>query len=443
MQPSLDRIERAVVALGSAQLGRGASANLIRWLAVKWAGVGHDTAVVVDRAVTVEFANLYFAVPGMDPYRWFDPFTGNWSKIQANGGWPVGSVLTQIKRPPPSLKGVLVSEEHPPAAMVALPPSDEYLVALHTLLPPGRRVPLADLAIWRYRFGIPESLEEDSPTEEALADALAAEFNLSTPERSILFTEDDEPADAGDTTWYTGQWDPMELAALLPTPRRAGPEEVRAPEPPTDNPQDEQGGYEHLSEYAALPLETADVEALIGRVETAVHKRELLLPDTELIEQCVLGLLTGHIVLQGPPGTGKTTLARALAEAFDASSELQTATADWSTYDVIGGLQPSVGEDEREVLRPWLGHVPRAALRCARVARDHQDHPDDHPEQAHWLIIDEFSRAQVDKAIGGLYTMLASCSWEAAASTPSSCGSRTTPPARSYPSRAGSASSRR
>jgi len=36
----------------------------------------------------------------------------------------------------------------------------------------------------------------------------------------------------------------------------------------------------------------------------------------------------------------------------------------------------------------------------------HDEDSAQQPAQAHWLIIDEFSRAEIDKAIGGLYTVL-------------------------------------
>lgn len=204
----------------------------------------------------------------------------------------------------------------------------------------------------------------------------------------------------------TNGWPPEELAGALPPPNTRKPAPGSVQDPPRDDPAEEEEDYSDLTEFSDLPLESADVQALIDQVREEVQAEGLLLPDPDLIEQCVLALLTGHLVLQGPPGTGKTTFAKALTRAFDCSYELKTATADWSTYDVIGGLQPAVGDEGKEILRPWLGHVPRAALRCARVARGHEDDPAGEPRQAHWLIIDEFSRAQMDKAVGGLYTLL-------------------------------------
>ncbi|HMO00359.1 MAG TPA: AAA family ATPase [Miltoncostaeaceae bacterium] len=173
--------------------------------------------------------------------------------------------------------------------------------------------------------------------------------------------------------------------------------------------------YDHIGEenYRAAawltdkPLLVPDVAEMIATVAKAVEARGLLLPDADaLIERVVIALLGGHLILAGPPGTGKTTLAGIVAEAFGTTYDTETATADWSTFDVIGGLQPAMGDIGTEVLKPWLGHVPRAALRCADAIALHEKDAAANPAQAHWLIIDEFNRAEIDKAIGPLYTVL-------------------------------------
>jgi 5-methylcytosine-specific restriction protein B len=170
-----------------------------------------------------------------------------------------------------------------------------------------------------------------------------------------------------------------------------------------------EGDYRAARILANRPLKSADTHAIVAKAKAAIEARHLLLPDSDvLIERTVVALITGHLILEGPPGTGKTTLASALTEAFDCSYTVETATADWSTYDVIGGLQPSISEHGggTEVLKPWLGHVPRAAVRCADVIAQNEDDEDKEPHQAHWLVIDEFNRADIDKAIGPLYTIL-------------------------------------
>lgn len=170
---------------------------------------------------------------------------------------------------------------------------------------------------------------------------------------------------------------------------------------------EEAGGasYEITDEAASAALALHDVPALTEEVKRRVLADGLVLPDPEgLVERAVVALLGGNLVLHGPPGTGKTHLARLLAEAFDVTLEETTGTPEWSTYDVIGGLRPAIGPRGSEVLQPWLGAVTAAALRCGRMVQDHQEVGQG--SQACWLLIDELSRADIDKAIGPLYTAL-------------------------------------
>lgn len=169
-------------------------------------------------------------------------------------------------------------------------------------------------------------------------------------------------------------------------------------------------------DFCAHPLRDADVRRLSQRVLADLATSRITLPDAEaLVTRCVTALLVGHLVLQGPPGTGKTTLARILADAFDVRLLSSTATSEWSPFHVVGGLRPAADGS----LQPSYGKVADAALKCAIQVRDEvtaEDQGDDTSsgEQARrwqgtWLLIDEFNRADIDKAIGSLYTVLSSC----------------------------------
>lgn len=105
----------------------------------------------------------------------------------------------------------------------------------------------------------------------------------------------------------------------------------------------------HLETFDDRPLSIPTYEEMENGYEKI--RSSLLIPKEKVIE-IVTALASGrHVLLAGPIGTGKTRLAQLIPELFWEKiggyyAEYYTATADWNTQDVIGGIYPKM-ENER------------------------------------------------------------------------------------------------
>lgn len=133
--------------------------------------------------------------------------------------------------------------------------------------------------------------------------------------------------------------------------------------------------------------------------------RSALAIPIDTLREIYTGVVDGkHILLYGPPGTGKTTLAGMIAtELFDCEYRSETAVADWTSFETVGGLQLA-SRDGQERLEPVPGVITEAIVACLNRIADHAF--GNGGRQGTWLVLDELNRANMDAAFGQFFTAL-------------------------------------
>ena len=154
-------------------------------------------------------------------------------------------------------------------------------------------------------------------------------------------------------------------------------------------------------------------------IKKAVKKiKETLLISEETIKQIIASLVAGkHILLTGPVGTGKTHLANILPglvwndDNYDGyHCKVVTANSEWTTQDVIGGILPKVIDDKKENKVTYKIQdgcvIETIKNNYDETLSRHDLEIDDKKYLGQWLVIDEFNRANIDRAFGPLFTAI-------------------------------------
>lgn len=145
-----------------------------------------------------------------------------------------------------------------------------------------------------------------------------------------------------------------------------------------------------LTKWSDLDKEVID--QIVNAVVSDKYKRYQLEIEKETIKNIITHLICGkHVILIGPPGTGKTDLAQRLLMELGERNLVSNkkpvevvASYEWGRYEVIGGNSLQIDENSKNYIFHF-GCVTKAI------------------KEGKFLLIDEFNRADMNKAFGEMF----------------------------------------